>query len=309
MKNWTLEVGDLFSVVGMKTRGLVEMNENTYDFDPKNPKDSWLYPVLLGFQELKRQGFAPKSFATIGTGSGIDSIGVYEILGPTKIYQVDVHPNVLELAHKNAAGIIGRGADIETVQGDLCEPLIKRDVKVDLVYANLPNIPDENLVFERKVTASRYVVRDPEDCPEVLQKWLLELQYLFVKQAKQILNPGGVIVDAIGARVPFEALEQVFTANRCRASELVSLYKVQSEMEDTLSYYAKNEGNGVEFDYYDHEKAWLFWQKELEHKRWATPELKEALKPFRVSAKQASEAFEKEGRQFGHVCSIFKAIL
>jgi hypothetical protein len=82
MKTWTLEVSDLFKVLGMQTSGKVEMNENTYDFDPQNLKDSWLYPVFLGLLELKKQGFKPNSFATIGTGSGIDSIGAFELFHP-----------------------------------------------------------------------------------------------------------------------------------------------------------------------------------------------------------------------------------
>ena len=111
------------------------------------------------------------------------------------------------------------------------------------------------------------------------------------------------------ARLPFDILEKLFTANDYSVSELVSLYKIQSEPEDTLLGYAQDEKNGIEFDFYDHEKAWPFWLKELESKRWTTPELKEALKPFRISAKQAFDAFEKEGKQAGHICSIFKATL
>ncbi len=132
------------------------MNENTYDFDPKNPKDSWLYPAFLGFQELKKQGFKPNSFATIGTGSGIDSIGVYELFHPKEIYQIDIHPNITEIAHRNAKALIGDGSKIETFLGDLCQPLIERKIKVDLVYANIPNLPSKESVFDKKVAASQF---------------------------------------------------------------------------------------------------------------------------------------------------------
>ncbi len=310
MKTWTLEVGDLFRHIGIVKTGLVEMNENTYDFDPKNPKDSWLYPVFLGLQELRRQGFKPQSFATIGTGSGIDSIGVYELFHPKEIYQIDTHPNVPEIAHKNAQTLIGAGANIETFLGDLCQPLIEKGIKVDLVYANIPNIPSQGSVFDKKVAASQFIERDPEDCPEIFQKWFLTLQYLFLKQAKQVVNPGGVVVDAIGVRVPYEFLEQLFTSNGYKVEELISMYKIQSEPEDTLQEYSQHEYSvGIEFDFYDHEKAWPFWQEKFEGKKLTTPQLKEALKPFRISATQAFSAFKKEGKQAGHICSILKGVL
>lgn len=311
MKTWTLEVGSLFKAAGIDKTGVIDVNENNYDFDPENPKDSWLYPSLLGFQELKKQGFKPESFATIGTGAGLDSIGVFELFHPKKIYQIDIHPNVPEFANKNAKSLIGDGAEIETMLGDLCEPLIQRGIKVDLVYANIPNVPSEEPVFEKKVAASQFRIRDVEDTPELFQKWYLTLQFLFLKQAKQILNPGGVVINAVGPRVPYDVLKQIYPANGYSATELVSLYKIQSEPEDTLAGYARGEQeHGVEFEFYDHERAWPFWQSELDGKKhWTTPELKEALKQFRISAAQANEAFEKHGKQAGHICSIFKATL
>ena len=312
MKIWTLDVGDLFKVLGMHTTGPVEMNDNTYDFDPDNPKDSWLYTALLGFLKLKQQGFRANSFATIGTGSGIDSVGVFEIFKPSKIYQVDIHPNVPELADKNAKAIIKSGAEVETFWGDLCTPLVERNIKVDLVYANIPNVPSDDQVLDKKVSASQFKVsgRDVESCPEIFQKWLLVLQYLFLRQAKQILNPSGVVVDAIGARVPYEFLELLYTLNGYAVQELVSVYKIQSEPEDAVPGYAKHEKeHGLEFDFYDHDKAWPFWQNELQSKNLKTPELKEALKSFRISASEALEAFEKHSRQCGHICSILAGTL
>ncbi len=124
------------------------------------------------------------------------------------------------------------------------------------------------------------------------------------------MNPEGVVVDAIGARVPYEILEQLFTANDYKVNELISLYKIQSEPEDTLLGYSRGEKNlGIEFDFYDHEKAWPFWQENFEDKKLTTPQIKEVLKPFRISATQALNAFEERGKQAGHICSILEGIL
>jgi len=305
MKTWTLEVGDLFKEVGIQKTGNVLMNENTYDFDPKHPRYSWLYAALLGFQKLKHQGFSPKSFATIGTGSGIDSAGVYEIFHPEKIFQIDVHPNVPEIADKNAKTLIGNGAKVETFLGDLCQPLVERGIIVDLVYANIPNIPSDEPIWDKKVSASKFLVRDAKDCPRIFQKWCLTLQYLFLKEAKKVLAPRGVVVDAIGARVPYEILEQLFTDNSYAVQELASVYKLQSEPEDVLSGYVKAEKeSGIEFDFYDHEKAWPLWERKLRAQKLSTPALKLELGPFRMSAAQALVAFEQDGATAGHICSI-----
>ena len=305
MKTWTLEIGDLFKEVGIKKTGTVLMNENTYDFDSNNPRYSWLYAALLGFQELKRQGLSPESFATIGTGSGIDSSGAFEIFHPKKIYQVDVHPNVLEIADKNAKSLIGNETEVYTFLGDLCQPLIERGVRVDLAYANIPNIPSDEPIWNKKVSASKFMVRDANDCPEIFQKWCLTLQYLFLKQAKQILTPKGVVVDAVGARVPYDILSRLFTENGYKVNELVSVYKLQSEPEDVLPGYVKAEKeNEIEFDFYEHEMAWGLWQTELQKQKFNTPGLKKALQPFRMSAAKALHAFLRDGTTAGHICSI-----
>lgn len=309
-QNWQLEVSGIFKAVDLTSSGLVEMNENTYDFDPKEPKDSWLYPAFIGLKKLRDQGFKADSFATIGTGAGIDSIGVYELFHPKQIYQIDIHPNIVDVADRNVKQVIGVGATIQTFLGDLCQPLVERAIKVDLVYANIPNIPSVEPVFDKKVAASQFASRKTEDCPELFQKWYLTLQYLFLKQAKLVLNPGGVSVNAVGIRVPYEIVEQLYASLGYMTVELASVYKIQSEPEDTLLGYAQQEAAmGVGFDFYDHELAWPFWQKELESQNLTSPQIKKALEQFRISATQAWQAFKKDGKQAGHIAAIFKSTL
>lgn len=307
MEQWNLEIATLLGPVGITKTGLITLNENTYDFDPEHPEDSWLYASLLGFKKLKQEGFTAESFATIGTGSGLDSIAIHELFHPKTIYQTDIHPNVVALADQNAKSLIGDAAHVETLLGDLCQPLIERNITVDLLYANLPNVPSDESVWDKKVSASRFTARESSGCPELLQRWLLTLQYLFLQQARQVLNPSGVVVDAIGARVPYELLEQVFTENGYKVEELVSVYKIQSEPEDALPGYVTAEAaHNIEFDFYNHEQAEPYWKKELATKGLTTPELKEALKPFRINARQAMSLLEKTGKQSGHICSILK---
>ncbi len=307
IKSWNLEIGNLFKEVGLPNSGLVEINENTYDFDPNDPKNSWLYGAFVAFKKLKNEGFNPKSFASIGTGSGVDSIGANQIFSLKEIYQTDIHPNVIEVTEKNVKSFVEGNVKVQTFVGDLCEPLIKEGIKVDLLYVNIPNIPSAEDVFQRKISASKFSQRD-EKCPEIFKSWLLELQYLFLKQAKSVLNSDGVIVQAIGARVPDETIEKLFIDNGFKVNELVTLYKIQTEPEDILSGYSQAENENTIFDFYDHKKAYIFWKDNLEGKNLKAKEVKEALLNFKISAKEALEMFNKGG-EVGHIYTVFKVTL
>jgi hypothetical protein len=263
----------------------------------------------LGFQKLKKQNFSPDSFGAIGTGSGVDSIGAYEIFHIKEIYQTDIHPKIIEIADKNVKALIPSNVKIETFLGDLCQPLIEKKIKVDLVYANIPNIPSKEPIFDKKKSASKFFERSSKECPEIFQKWFLTLQYFFLKEAKQILNSGGVVVAVIGARVPYKILEDLFITSGYKPSELISIYKVQTEPGDTLPGYSDQEKNSdIEFEFYDHEKALPFWKKNLENQKLTAVQIKEALEPFKINAQKALKYF-KEGKPVGHICIFFKAIL
>lgn len=295
----------------MKSEGIVQMNTHTYDFNPSKPQDNRLYSAFLWFKELQKKWFIVKDFATIGTGPWIDSIGVYELFHPKNIYQIDIHPYVTDIAHNNATSLINNETIIETYVWDLCEPLIERDIKVDLLYANIPNIPSSGSVFSQKVSSSKFTERNTEDCPEVLQKRLLTLQYLFLKQAKEVLKAGGTIVHALWARMPYEIIKLLYHTHNYQIHELVNTYKIQTEAKDILESYAQKEKEEeIEFDFYDHEKAWPCREEGQKNKKtWTINELKEYLSPYKISATQAYKRFIKDEKQAGHICSILQATL
>ncbi len=296
----------LFESVGIEAKGSIDLNDNTYDFNPEAPKDHWLYGALLGFEDLKRQGFSPETFATIGTGSGTDSIGAYHIFHPKEIYQTDIHPNVLDIAERNAKRLIPSSVPVSTYQGDLCAPLIERGIKVDLLYANIPNVPSDVPVWNGTVSASRFE-RGSLQGPEIFDKWLLTLQYAFLQQAKQALSPAGVVAVAIGDRVPRAILEQMFIENGYHSEELITIYKIQTEPEEIITGYADQELKaGVTFEFYDHEYALLVWRAECEGKNMSVDEIKLILREHQISATEALKRFRNEGKSAGHLYSIFK---
>lgn len=301
-----VQVDSLFDSVGLQYHGVVYLNENTYDFDPLDPKNHWLYGAFLAFLRLRNEGFNPHVFATIGTSSGTDSIGAYEIFHPAKIFQTDIHTNVIAVAESNVSSVIGSDTSVETLLGDLCTPLIERGIKVDLLYANIPNIPSLHPVLEGKKSSSRFNPSE-DSSPEKYSQWLLALQYRFLTQAKKVLNPSGVIAIAIGDRVPSQILEELFADTGYVSSELVNIYKKQTEPEEVLVGYAEQESQtDVEFDFYDHEKAVAIWQNECEGKDLSIEKIKTILLPFRISATEALRNWREQGRSAGHVYSIFK---
>ena len=310
MNNTPVKIDTLFQAVGIHAAGFVLLNDNTYDFDPNNPENNWLYGAFLGFKKLMKEGLNPKTFCTIGTSSGVDSIGADKVFQLAEIFQTDIHPNVIDVAHKNTSGFVGKSTKVKTLLGNLCEPLIERGISVDLLYANIPNIPSEKPVLNKKTSSSRFQVQASPESIKIFDKWFLSLQHQFLKQAKSVLNMNGVVLVAIGDRVPCFVMQELFEKNGYKSSELVNIYKVQTEPEEVITGYAEQEIlENIEFDFYDHEKASMVWQKECMGKNLSVEEIKKILQPFHLSAFEALRQFRERGRSVGHIYSIFKLVI
>ncbi|MDF2556828.1 MAG: modification methylase, HemK family [Bacillales bacterium] len=79
------------------------------------------------------------AIADIGTGSGVIAITMQLELPETHVYAIDISDPALKVAVKNACNL---GANrIEFIQGSLLEPLIQKEIKVDVLLSNPPYIP------------------------------------------------------------------------------------------------------------------------------------------------------------------------
>lgn len=302
--NYKLDLSPLFKAVGIEKSGQITITEHLYEFYPDRPKDYWLYVAFLGFQKYAKEHNKISSFASIGTGAGIDAIGAYEIFKPKQIIVTDIHPEIPAIAEKNIKDNIPSDVDVIALEGDLCRPLIEKNLKVDLVYANLPNLPADQPPLDDNTSVSYYLKRDPQDCPEKFQKYMLTMQYLFLKEAKQIVNQGGAVIDAIGGRVPYEILEDLFKETGYKFSELAGVYKVATEPHFELKGYAEAEKKyGVEFDFYNYTEAQEHWIK-IENQNLRGPELKKELQKYRVSATEAYAGYLKDNSVYGRVSYI-----
>lgn len=90
------------------------------------------------------------TIADIGTGSGIIPVTLAAHLPQAAVHAVDISEEALAIARQNAAK---HRVSITFHHGSLAEPLIANGVRVDLLCANLPYIPADE-VPELKV--SRY---------------------------------------------------------------------------------------------------------------------------------------------------------
>ena len=82
--------------------------------------------------------------ADIGTGSGVIAVTLAAYLPQAQIYAVDISEQALLVAMENAAwhGVADR---ITFIPGDLLQPLVNADVRLDMVAANLPYVPAAEL--------------------------------------------------------------------------------------------------------------------------------------------------------------------
>lgn len=76
----------------------------------------------------------------VGTGSGAIAISLALEESRLNVFATDISEGALEVAKLNAQEL---GANIQFYQGDMLEPLIERQIKVDIFVSNPPYIPVE----------------------------------------------------------------------------------------------------------------------------------------------------------------------
>lgn len=76
----------------------------------------------------------------VGTGSGAIATSLALEESRLKVYATDISQKAIDVAKENAKNL---NADIEFMVGDMLEPLINRNIKVDIFVSNPPYIPQE----------------------------------------------------------------------------------------------------------------------------------------------------------------------
>lgn len=125
----------------------------------------------------------------VGTGSGALAVTFAANMPQATVYATDMSPAALAIARENAAL---HQAQVTFYEGDLLLPLLERDIHVDLIMANLPYIPSDEVPTLAVSKHEPLMALDGGSDGLVLVRRLLS-------QAEGLINPGGLTLLEIGA--------------------------------------------------------------------------------------------------------------
>lgn len=129
--------------------------------------------------------------ADVGTGSGAIAVSLAYYHPDLRVFALDVSNPALEVAEANARrhGVADR---VTCLCGGLLGPLLEREIRGDLLTANLPYIPSGEIP-----SLPREVRREPVLALDGGHDGL-ELYRRLLPQAQAFLKPGGLILCEVG---------------------------------------------------------------------------------------------------------------
>lgn len=113
------------------------VNENVLipRYETEELVENILYKIDDYFEDYKSI-----DLCDVGTGSGAIAISLALEESKLNVVATDISEEALVVARKNAKDL---GANVAFYQGDMLEPLIDRNIKVDIFVSNPPYIPNE----------------------------------------------------------------------------------------------------------------------------------------------------------------------
>lgn len=82
----------------------------------------------------------PITIVDVGTGSGVIAITLALELPNADVYAIDISPDALGMAKKNAEDL---AANVTFLQGDFLDPFVKQGLRADIIVSNPPYIAEE----------------------------------------------------------------------------------------------------------------------------------------------------------------------
>ncbi|RRN75154.1 peptide chain release factor N(5)-glutamine methyltransferase [Peribacillus simplex] len=107
---------------------------------PRPETEELIYYTLRKLPAIFMEGQKLR-LADIGTGSGAIAITMKLEKTSLLVMATDIADPSLEVARKNAESL---GAEVQFMQGDLLQPLINTNQKVDILLSNPPYIPNDD---------------------------------------------------------------------------------------------------------------------------------------------------------------------
>jgi SAM-dependent methyltransferase len=290
----------------------IKLSNHSAPLLPDDKESDWVASVAAPtFKLIRSKKWSISSFATIGTGSGVDALAAIEILGVDRIGITDLHTDVVEGARANIERNLQQGVDvaIDAGGGDLLSPLLRFNPRYDLIYENLPNVTlpvDENIADERR--SSDYVENRIESIPDSLRKSLVDLHFLALVQSQGFLTERGSVIATIGARVPLHVFEQMGALAGFHSTFLAYAWKTQADPEIMLRGYSQQQHEGY--------GPFKFYRADILRKVFADVdfaksgnralEIEKTLEPHRLDATAAYVAFT-HGDEIGHTVAVVRS--
>ncbi len=302
------------SATRVRDRLDIAITDRAYLPDTQDRRRDWVASVAAPAFKLlreKRGVGGCRAFASIGSGSGVDALCAIELLGADVIGVTDLFEEVVAVAASNIRNNIHPGYAITLYAGagDLLQPLMDAP-RFDIIYENLPNLPlDEDGSIETGRTSAAYIPKRSELVPDFVKDWMLVLHYLALVQARDFLNPGGVVISTIGARMPLQKLAEMAKAGGYEPSFLTYSWKAQTDPADLLPAYAKWQQQGLgPFYFYPADLLSDALPISLEEAGRNAFVIEEKLTPNRLDAVAALEVFGR-GERIGHTVAVLQASL
>lgn len=132
-----------------------------------------------------------RAIVDVGTGSGVIAVTLAANLPAARCWAVDVCPEAVAVARQNVE-TYGLAARVTVLHGDLLEPVQAAGLRADVIVANLPYVPSDDLpalaVARRE---PRLALDGGADGLDVIRRLL--------DQAPGMLAPDGLLALEIGA--------------------------------------------------------------------------------------------------------------
>lgn len=131
--------------------------------------------------------FINPNIIDVGTGSGCIAISLSKELN-TKVYASDISDDALSLAKEN---IKNNNANVVLLNGDMLDPYIKNNIKVDIIVSNPPYIMEDEVIED--------IVKNNEPKIALYAKNNgLEYYEKILKNASKVINNRFLIAFEIG---------------------------------------------------------------------------------------------------------------
>lgn len=285
--------------------------------DPEFFRNDWTVLAFRAIKTIKPLVSRRSSICIVGTGGGLDALGVIEILNPAKLSVTDLSEAALNQSHlnilRNLLPSVLKTIVLLKQKSFLFNTVDFAKNSFDFIYENLPNLPLEKgtKVFKctQPVTASYYYNREIAGAtvPKDYAERLLSLHWLFLVSAKPYLKPEGKVLCSIGGRVDYAIIEKMFNEAGYKAQLIVYDFKRQNESASNLPGYAAEERKRKElqkFRYYYYTEILDLLKRKKQNKLQgfaASPKsLQSVLHRKSISAQKAVEEYQSHGKQIGH---------